>query len=32
MKKLNGRKIRWIVRETEKGELSICPIARILNT
>ncbi len=29
MKKLNGRKIRWIVRETEKGELSICHIARI---
>ena len=29
MKKLNGRKIRWIVREIEKSELSICRIARI---
>ncbi|MEE8359190.1 MAG: hypothetical protein V3R82_07250, partial [Candidatus Hydrothermarchaeales archaeon] len=24
MKKLNGRKIRWICREFEKGRLSIC--------
>jgi hypothetical protein len=29
MKKLNGRKIRWICREIEKGELSICRIAGI---
>jgi putative transposase len=29
MRKLNGRKIRWIVREIEKGELSICRIARL---
>ncbi|MDI6655201.1 MAG: IS481 family transposase, partial [Candidatus Hydrothermarchaeota archaeon] len=29
MKKLNGRKIRWIVREIEKGELSIRRIAKI---
>jgi hypothetical protein len=29
MKKLNQRKIRWICREMEKGELSICRIAKI---
>lgn len=29
MKKLNKRKIRWICREMEKRELSICRIAKI---
>ena len=29
MKKLNGRKIRWIIRETEKERLSIYKIAKI---
>ncbi len=29
MKKLNGRKIRWICREIEKDRLSICSIAKI---
>ena len=28
MKKLNQRKIRWIVREMKKGELTVCRIAR----
>ncbi len=29
MDKLNQRKIRWICREIEKGELSVCRIARL---
>jgi hypothetical protein len=29
MKKLNKRKVRWILREAEKGELSIYQIAKI---
>ena len=28
MKKLNQRKVRWIIREMEKGELSVRCIAR----
>jgi len=29
MKKLNLRKIRWIIRELEKGELSVYQIAKL---
>ncbi|MBI5254076.1 MAG: hypothetical protein HY930_06775 [Euryarchaeota archaeon] len=29
MRKLNQRKIRWIIREMEKKELSVCKIAKL---
>ncbi|HEC93314.1 MAG TPA: IS481 family transposase, partial [Candidatus Atribacteria bacterium] len=31
MRKLNQRKIRWIIREMEKGERSVYRIAKLQN-